>query len=83
MFAKAEIEATLPVLSGEAPFSRDPGQSTMILYSVGELGSTLEDESSVAPSPATSQNSAFGALLWARPKTVMKEVRSVQALGPA
>ena len=55
----------------------------MILYSVGEVGSTLEDESSVAPSPATAQNSAFGALLWARPKTVMKEVRSVQALGPA
>ena len=55
----------------------------MILYSVGELGSTLEDESSVAPRPATEQNSAFGALLWARPKTVMKEVKSVQALGPA
>ena len=67
MFAKAGTEATLPVLSGEPPFSRAPGQSTMILYSVGELGSTLEDESSVAPSPATEQNCASGALLWAMP----------------
>ena len=67
MFAKAGIEATLPVLSKETPFSRAFGQSTMILYSVGEVGSTLEDESSVAPSPATSQNFASAALLWARP----------------